>query len=150
MAGFTRELTIDQPIEEAFALLSEPDRMGDWLPYVWKCEYVGGGPMHKGTRINSMIGTEASHKIQQSRVSAFEPPHLFALTSHQMGVEATYTWQLAEFGTEATHVTLRVECTGPWWMRPFLPLIGKAMEATDGTMLTWLKNAAEGTIATPD
>lgn len=142
MPAFARDIVIDRPAEEVFALMTAPERMPEWIPYVRKCEYVGGGPMHEGTRLNIFMG-ERRTRLQQNRVSAFEPPRLFALTAHHLGAVATYAWRLEPLGPQATRVTLEVDCAGPWWMRPLTLIAGKAMEAIDGTMLEWLKRAAE-------
>lgn len=140
MAGFIREIEIARPIADVFALLSEPDRMPAWQPGVWKCECLGPRGMGRNARLDVMSGPRGRSRVRRNLVSVYAPPRLLSLTANRFGIISTHAWRLNPRGPDATHVALSVSARGQWWMAP---LIARAIEASDGTMLVWLKTAAE-------
>jgi carbon monoxide dehydrogenase subunit G len=101
---FSVETTIDRPVAEVWARLTDWPRATEWMPGV-KSVRVDGDTLTVHTR----------GKDRTSRITAYEPGRSVTLTSVQGGVRADYAYTCEPSGA-GTRVSLRADCetSGVW------------------------------------
>ncbi len=102
--AFAAEATIDRPVQEVFARLTDWPRAAEWMPGVESVRADG-----------DVLTVHARGKDRTSRITAYEPGRSVTLTSVRGGVRADYAYTCEPTGT-GTRVSLRADCvtSGAW------------------------------------
>jgi uncharacterized membrane protein len=142
MAGFSRSVVIDRPIEEVFDFATDLANAPLFLPNVTKTEMLTEGGIKPGARFREwrkMNGKERSAVIE---VIEHERPRVHAASAAMMGMRATYRFRFTSEGA-GTRVDLEANVQGNflWWL--FLGMMSRMMAKEDGEYLNRLKNAME-------
>jgi carbon monoxide dehydrogenase subunit G len=121
---FTAGTTIDRPVDEVWARLTDWDTAASWMPGVEALR--ADGPTAPGT---ALVFT-ARGSERTGRIAALEPGRSVTLTSSQGGVVVDYVYTCAPHGN-GTRVRLVADCrmTGP--VRLLGPVIRYAIRRAD-------------------
>lgn len=138
--GFTSTATIDRPVDEVWAFMTDWDRAPQWMKGIDRMAPVGDAPIAAGTEV-SFVSRGADRR---STIAAWEPPRELVLVSTQGGVTATYRYRCAPTDGGGTEATLEAECRmrGAWKLVG--PLIRFMMKRVDGGQMPALARAIEG------
>jgi carbon monoxide dehydrogenase subunit G len=106
MAKLEQTLTIDRPVEEVFAFVSEPEKQAQWRSGIEEAELTSEGPIGVGSTFRE-VERFLGRKIEStSEVTEFEPNSKFAFksTSGPVSFEATITLEESADGTRLSMV----------------------------------------------
>lgn len=128
---FAVETTIDRPVQEVWARLTDWPRAAEWMPGVESVRVDG-----------DLLTVHARGKDRTSRITAYEPGRSVTLTSVQGGVRADYAYTCEPSGT-GTRVSLHADCvtSGAWKLVG--PMIRAAIRRADSGQLKSFKQAVE-------
>jgi uncharacterized protein YndB with AHSA1/START domain len=105
-------------IDRVFALLSDPARMPEWLPYCSAVE--SAGPLKNGARFKARFGT----RLTEFEIVDFAPPNKFGWAERRQRRGSKMFFRL-DFVGGSTSVTVRDEWTphslGAWVQGRLLP-----------------------------
>ncbi len=146
MAGFTRSIVIQKPVEDVFDFATDLDKASLFLPGITKIEMLTEGGVKKGARFRETRTMKGKGRSAIIEVTEHERPRIHAASAGMMGMKATYTFHFAAHG-EGTRVDLVAEVSGNflWWL--FLGMMARMMEKEDGQYLQRLKDAMENQAA---
>jgi carbon monoxide dehydrogenase subunit G len=146
MAGFTRSVVIDRPIEEVFDFATDLANAPILLPNVTKTEMLTQGGMKPGARFREWRNMNGKVRDAVIEVVEYDRPRVHAATAAMMGMSATYRFRFTPEGA-GTRVDMEAEVRGNflWWL--FLGMMSRVMEKEDGEYLNRLKSALEQTSA---
>ena len=109
---FEVDVTVNAPQERVFAMLTDLDRFGEWMPNFIRVEKLTEGELAVGSEfreVRKMFGKESSEHFE---VTGLEPPRRFDVyvdgtkgTSKKGEFRFTHTFERVNDGT-ATKVTL--------------------------------------------
>jgi uncharacterized protein YndB with AHSA1/START domain len=110
---YTLSSTIPAPIDQVFAVLTDPYRMAQWLPAARAVE--ASGPLHKGSRFRVLFDTRDT----ELEVVDFNPPTVFGWLE-RIGRRYWQTFFRLEFAGGSTRLTVQQVWTPPSplaWLR---------------------------------
>lgn len=150
MPGFTATETIDRPADQVFAFFENTDNVGQWLEGVERIEPLDEGPMRAGWRFRETrrMGNRRASFVLEVRAhdgpSSGRRPYRHEVGARIMGVDSVFDFTFHAEGPRRTRVDVecRVEPTNLFG-RLLAGWMVKAMQKTDGEMLTRLKRAVE-------
>ncbi|MDQ7908107.1 SRPBCC family protein [Phytohabitans sp. ZYX-F-186] len=128
---FAVETTIERPVEQVWAQLTDWPGAARWMPGV------------ESVRVDGNVLTVHSRgRDRTSRITAYEPGRSVALTSERGGVRATYVYTCEATGA-GTRVSLRADCvfSGPWKLAG--AMIRGAIRRADSGQLQSFKRVVE-------
>ena len=125
---FTAETTIDRPIDEVWARLTDWDNAARWMPGVDALHAQGP------TAVGTALVFTARGKHRTGQIAALDPGRSVTVRSVQGGVTADYVYACAPNG-DGTRVSLVADCrmTGP--IRVLGPVIRSAIRKADSGQL---------------
>ena len=136
--GFRVRQRIGRSPRDVWAFLSDFENAPTWMAGVEQMTKVTPGPLAEGTRYTF----RARGRARETRVSAFEPGRMVALTSSQGGITATYTYKVRPDG-DGSEVSLDAECSAAGLWVLLHPLIAVAMRRADSGQLARLAAVIE-------
>lgn len=136
MARVKRRITINRPVEDVFAVLTDVEKTGTWFPGNVEEHWTSPPPHGVGSTRRAVITTLGRRSENDAVTTVYEPPHRAAMqgTSPNAPFLATLDFQRAGDGT-------RVEVTSEITMRGAARVFGPLVTAVYG--LAWgrgLKN----------
>jgi uncharacterized membrane protein len=148
MAGFTRSVVIDRPIEEVFDFATDLTNAPVFLPNVTKTEMLTEGGMKAGAKFREWRNMNGKVRDAVIEVVEHDRPSVHTASAAMMGMRATYRFRFSAEGA-GTRVDMEAMVQGNflWWL--FLGMMSRMMEKEDGEYLNRLKNAMEQTSLTP-
>ena len=128
-------ITIDRPIEDVFAVLSDVEQTPRWFPSVVEEVWTSDGPVGVGTTRRSVSKSFGIRNENEAEVTAFEPNQLITLSSirSQVPFEISIAFELVPAGTQVTW-TVVMKPTGVYRpltrlsFGPFLRQLQSALE----------------------
>jgi uncharacterized protein YndB with AHSA1/START domain len=111
---------IAAPMEQVFAIISDPTRIPEWLP---GCRAVGGTPL---IRQGSWLDVSFGERTSSFRITDFHPPFSFGWAEHGRREGSRTSIQLGSVGTETA---IRMQQIVPPIPAPWLK--GKLKERRD-------------------
>lgn len=135
-------VVVGRPIEEVFALLTDPARIPEWQSSALEAHLDGGGPMHVGSTVLEQRKFLGRRMESTMEVLEYEPPHRFRVkaSSGPIPFDVTNTLSAAEGGTRIDAV-LEGEPGG--FFRLAEPLVGRAVARELRNNLETLKDILE-------
>src|SRR5579859_541712 len=106
MVRVEENATINRPIEEVFAYMSDIERQPEWVSTLTSSQKTGSGPTGVGTTYRQGVKFLGRRMEMDCEVSAYEPPTLFAFraTTGPMRMEMRMTLVPNGSGTTLTQV----------------------------------------------
>ncbi len=134
---FERSVSIDLPIDDVWALMTDWSQAPGWWPRVLDVE--GPLPVESGDMLTfSYQGTPAS-----AVVDVADEPSRLVIRRVSGSVEATFDYRL-HTETDSTAVSLNAELVAGHALRAVAPLLRRALARTDRDQLDLLQRLAEG------
>ena len=124
-ARVTNRITIQRPIEDVFAVLTDVEKTGTWFPGNVEEHWTSPPPHGVGSTRHAVVTTFGRRTENDAVTTEYEPPHRAAMrgTSPNAPFLATLTFAPVGDGTN-------VEVTSEIWLRGaariFGPLVGVA------------------------
>jgi carbon monoxide dehydrogenase subunit G len=114
MSGVTNSVTIDRPIEDVFAVLTNVENTGKWFPGNVKEWWTSEPPRGVGSTRRARVKTGWITTENDAVVTVYEPPKRAVLkgTSRNAAFEATLTFEPVEGGTRV-QATTEMSTRGP-------------------------------------
>ena len=142
MGGFHAEATIDRPVADVWATLTDWSGLARWMAGI--DEVRADGPTTAGTTLTF----RSRGKDRTSTLLDVVDGTSVTLRSTQGGVTADYRYVLSpspssDGGAGGTRATLDAECTATGLFRPLQGIIGRAMARADGGQMDALKALVE-------
>ena len=146
MIDFTIDTTIDRPVGEVFAYVTDPGKLATWQTNTVSAVQEGDGPLQEGTRLREVHKAPGGKELESVvEVSELEPDRVFALRVVEgTPVHLRITFEPADSGT-LMHFRAYGQLTGP--MRILQPLLARALKRQFTTCCENLKRALESTAA---
>src|SRR5688500_1290501 len=80
MIDFTIETTIDRPVGEVFAYVTDPGKLATWQTNTVAAVQEGDGPLQLGTRLREVHKAPGGKELESVvEVAELEPDRVFAL-----------------------------------------------------------------------
>ena len=135
--AFEQSVSIDLPIDDVWALMTDWSQAPGWWPRVLDVE--GPIPVGSGDMLTfSYQGTPAS-----AVVDVADEPSQLVIRRVSGSVEATFDYRL-ESDTDSTAVSLNAELVARHALRAVAPLLRRVLARTDRDQMDLLKQLAEG------
>ena len=136
MGSFACSVTIDRPVEEVFAVLTDPTRSPEWSKHSVRGELLTDGPPRVGSRRRTVVKGFGGIGTMESVFEVTEIDPLRAVALKQVsaswgGSGATrYTFSPVDGGTRVDW-TWELNATGPMklLMGPMLPLARRMFQS---------------------
>jgi uncharacterized protein YndB with AHSA1/START domain len=136
-------ITIEQPIDDVFAVLTTPELTPRWSSNAIEEHITSPGPIAVGSRRQATVRRIGGGTTQNEiEVIALDPGRRIAVRSVESPVPFTSAWSFTSTGP-ATRVDWEWHFTMRGWMRPFDRLLGWSFTRTFRTDLARLKMLME-------
>jgi carbon monoxide dehydrogenase subunit G len=142
MPGFIRRIQISADVARVFEVLTDLDRMPDWMPSVHWVENLTGGPLRKGSRLAETRDHGGRERTTELEVTGFDPPRMFRASGGAMGLTVTLTFRLNPRDPK-TEVEYEAQVEGNWLLKPVAKRIAAGMERHDNDILERLQRVVE-------
>jgi uncharacterized membrane protein len=137
------DITIQRPVHEVFAWLTDTANHGKWDSTSVEMTPETPGPWHVGLRFHEVRKVGGRNMPVESRIAVFEPDHQFALES-LTGPEWHGTWLFSPAGSESgTRLQFRGQLKFTGLMKVLEPLIGRGFSKDLDANFAKLKDILE-------
>ena len=146
MIDFTIDTTIDRPVGEVFAYVTDPGKLATWQTNTVSAVQEGDGPLELGTRLREVHRAPGGKELESVvEVAELETDRVFALRVVEgTPIHLRITFEPADRGTL---MKLRAygQLAGP--MRILQPLLGRTLKRQFTTHCANLKRVLENAAA---
>lgn len=139
MARFSETIRVSATPAEAFALVTDQDRVADWNDHVQRVEVVGGGPVQNGTQLRQHRRRNNRDFVLEFEITHHEPPRRHVVAGTVFGVATTMTFTVEPAPNAGCNVTMAADVHGKWFGRLLAPLVAKEMHKSTRAALQQLK-----------
>ena len=145
MTAITLSVTVDRPVEEVWAFLSDFGNTTRWSRGVLAARQTSAGPLGAGSTLQTVVKAFGRRRTADYLVTEYEPNHAFAfeVTSGPMTSRARYSVEPAGAGTRLT-ASGEAEVTGLY--RLLAPLLVRTLERHRPDDLATLKRILEAPV----
>jgi len=142
MAGFTRTIFIDRPVEAVFDFATDLANASRLIPGITKAELITPGGMQTGAKFEETRRVGKKERTAVIEVVEHKRPEVHTARAAMMGMSAAYTFRFAPKGS-GTHVDMVADVRGNLLWKLFLGMMSRMMEKEDGQYLERLKECME-------
>jgi carbon monoxide dehydrogenase subunit G len=103
--------TINRPIDEVFAFMSDPNKHAEWVEPVLSDTDIASGPVHEGTTFHETAKLLGRHIASDWTVTNYQPPHTFEQQTTIGGTKMKIGMTLNSEG-QGTRVEMVTEAEG--------------------------------------
>lgn len=135
---FAVEETINAPVHVVWAHLTEPEKLGLWMPAIEHVHTANG----EHTSPENPLRYRAGGKALFSPVVDYVPLMLIAYRSTRGNFSATYVYQI-DADENGTRVTLNASCEAKGLMVLMQPILKSVIKKADSVQLKMLKAVVE-------
>ena len=142
MTAITQSVTVDRPVDEVWAFISNFENTTRWSRGVLEARQTSDGPLGAGSTLQTVVKAFGRRRTADYLVTEYEPGHAFAfeVTSGPMTSRARYSVEPAGAGTRLT-ASGEAEVTGLY--RLLAPLLVRTVERHSQDDLANLKRILE-------
>ncbi len=133
MAKADVSTTIKRPVEDVFAVLSNPENSPKWSSAALECKITSAGPIGVGSTARTVSKFLGRRLESESELTEYEPNRKFAVQSksRQFPFQASMTFEPIEGGTRV-NVTFVAEPRGFFKLaEPLVVSVGKRQLQSD-------------------
>ena len=109
MPKYTVRVDIDRPVEEAWEVLMDESRMGEWLEGYKSMELIEGDPLTVGSKHKMIFEENGQEMTFTETVTAIEPLKEFSFDFEHDMMTSSIQMTLESTGTASTRITNRTE-----------------------------------------
>ena len=113
MPKYSVRIDIDRPIEEAWEVLMDESRMGEWLEGYKSMELIEGEPLTVGSKHKMIFEDRGKELVLIETVSAIDPPHEFAIDLDHELMNSSMSTTLERIGPDRTRLVSTTETRSP-------------------------------------
>jgi uncharacterized protein YndB with AHSA1/START domain len=139
------ETTIDRPVEEVAAYVSDPTNAPEWYVNIASIEWKTSPTLEVGSKMDFVAHFLGRRIAYTYEIAEYVPNERLVMRTSQgpFPMETTYTWERA--GTDGTRMTLRNRGEPSGFGNIAAPLMARAMKRANRKDLANLKEILEGT-----
>lgn len=93
---YDSEITVNKPIKEAWAVMSDPSKVPEWLESIQRMEPVSGTPNTVGAVSKIYIIENGEEMVMEETITAIEPYNHMAMTFTMDFMDMDYEMNLEE------------------------------------------------------
>jgi ligand-binding SRPBCC domain-containing protein len=96
MVRIDDRIDIDRPVEEVFAFITDPDRLGEWQTTTISAVKQTDGPMRAGTLVREVRSAPLGKQVESLvEVAEYEPNRVFGLRMLEgpLKIDGTYRFE---------------------------------------------------------
>jgi carbon monoxide dehydrogenase subunit G len=145
MATITQGVTVNRPVEEVWAFISDFENSTRWSRGVLEARQTSHGPLGVGSTLQTVVKAFGRRRTANYLVTEYEPNRVFAfeVTAGSMTSRARYSVEPAGAGTRLT-VSGGAEATG--LARLLTPILVRIVERHSQDDLFTLKRILEASV----
>lgn len=147
MVRIEEQATINRPVEEVFAYMSDIERQPEWVSTLTSSQKTGSGPTGVGTTYRQGVKFLGRRMEMDCEILAYEPPTLYAFRARSGPMRMEMRMTLAASGTETT-LTQVAEGESNGLLKLADPIMARSMKKQFAADLESLKTLLESGIAT--
>jgi carbon monoxide dehydrogenase subunit G len=148
MVRAEEHITINRPIEEVFAYLSDIERQAEWVSTLSESQKTTSGPTEAGTTYRQVVKVLGRRVESENEVTDYQPPTLFAFRGKSGPMRMGMRFTLTSAGPETTEVTQVAEGASGGVFKLADPMLAPTMKKQFAADLETLKTMLESGIAT--
>lgn len=138
-----QSITINQPIEQVFQVVSTPSTYPQWGKDMSQAEQTSGGPMGQGATFRYVSNLRGNDVEMNCEVTQYQPPRAFTYQTVSGMISSTLSFILEPVaGGTKVNLILDAEPGGP--MKLAGPLMSRTMKKTASESLDNLKRWLRG------
>jgi uncharacterized protein YndB with AHSA1/START domain len=136
-------VTVDKPVEESWAVMSDETRITEWLEGITKIENVSGTPGTVGAVSKIYFEENGAEMIMEETITALTPNEHIAMTFTMDFMNMDYEMNMTE-GNGKSHITTKSKTTGNgFFARCILSFMKGAMKDQEDANLNKLKKVID-------
>ena len=147
MVRVEESVTINRPIEEVFAYLSDIERQEEWVSSLSESQKTTSGPTQVGTRFRQVVKLLGRRIDIDCEIAAYEPPTVYAFSGKNGPMTMEMRFTLASEGP-ATTVRQVAEGQSGGAFKLADPILARTMQKQFAADLETLKTMLESGVAT--
>ena len=147
MVRVEESVTINRPIEEVFAYLSDIERQEEWVSSLSESQKTTSGPTQVGTRFRQVVKLLGRRIDIDCEIAAYEPPTVYAFRGKNGPMSMEMRFTLASEGP-ATEVRQVAEGQSGGAFKLADPILARTMQKQFAADLEMLKTMLESGVAT--
>jgi uncharacterized protein YndB with AHSA1/START domain len=93
---YSSTITVEKPIEEAWAIMADETRVSEWLKDVKRMEPVSGTPNTVGAVANIYVDNNGEEMMMQETITKYDVPNIIAMTFTMDFMDMDYEMTLKE------------------------------------------------------
>lgn len=143
MVRVEERTTINRPIQEVFAYLSDIERQADWVSTLSESQKTTSGPTEVGTKYRQVVKVLGRRVEAENEVTDYQPPTLFAFRGKSGPMRMEMRFTLTSAGPETTEVTQVAEGASGGVFKLADPIMARTMKKQFAADLETLKTILE-------
>ena len=121
MSSVTNRITIERPVEDVFAVLTDVENTGRWFPGDVEEHWTSPPPHGVGSTRHAIVRVGGRTSENDAVVTAYDPPRLAALRGTTPGAEFEAELRFSETG-DGTRVDVEVDLAARGLRRLVMPV----------------------------
>lgn len=141
------DTTINRPVEEVFAYVSDIARQPEWVSTLTESRKTTDGPTQVGTTYRQAVKFLGRRMDMNCEITKYESPRLYAFRAQNGPMHMEMQFTLTEDGPEATKVMQVAEGESAGFFKLADPILARTMKKQFIADLESLKTMLESGIA---
>jgi uncharacterized protein YndB with AHSA1/START domain len=142
------DTTIDRPVEEVFAYLTDIDRQPEWVAPMTESRKTSSGPTGVGTTFQQAVKFMGRSMDLNGEITSYQAPNLYAFQAKNGPMHMEMQFTLQSDGPESTRVTQVASGESAGFFKLADPILARSMKKQFVADLETLKTLLEGGVAT--
>lgn len=147
MVRIEEQATINRPIEEVFAYMSDIDRQPEWVSTLTASRKVTSGPTGVGTTFQQSSKFLGRQFDLDNEITDYEPPTVYAFHSKSGSIDMRMRFTFTATGPSTTEVNQVAEGTSGGLFKLAEPMMARSMKKQFAEDLERLKQNLESGVA---
>ena len=142
--SYESEITVDKPVAESWAVMSDESKITEWLKSITKIEPVSGTPNTVGAVSNIYAVEEGEEMVMQETITAIKEQEHMAMTFTMDFMDMDYEISMKEVNGKTKIYTKSITKGNGLFAKSILSFMEGTMKAQEDENLNNLKTVIEG------
>lgn len=142
------DTTINRPVEEVYAYMSDIDRQPEWVAPLTESRKTSSGPMGVGTTYQQVAKFMGRRMELNCKITDYEAPTRYAFQAKNGPMHMEMQFTLTPEESDSTRVTQVVEGESAGFFKLADPILARSMKKQFVADLETLKTILESGVAT--
>ena len=136
---YSSTITVDKPIEEAWAVMADETRVSEWLEDVKRLEPVSGTPNTVGAVSNIFVDNNGEEMMMKETITKYEAPNVIAMDFSMDFMDMEYEMTLKEKNGKVEITSTSKTIGNGAVAKSIVAMMPSAMKAQEDTNMNNLK-----------